>query len=137
MYVSIYASQHMGIVYVLECHWSMWLLYETRISTFAASHHQALILEFTLLSSTYATMAVRELLRLDTSARHQSSLNCVTMSQLPPPAAATEVEGAGPSGSTGGLDATSSSGLDQGPNHGEPTMEGDCWDAQLLVRQLT
>ena len=68
-------------------------------------------------------MAVRELLRLDTSAHHQSSLNCVTMSQLPPPAAATE--GGGPSESTGGSEAACSSGLDQGSEHEETSMDGE------------
>ena len=65
----------------------------------AACHHRALILEFTLRSSTYATMAVRELLRLDTSAHHQASLNSATMSQPPLLAVAGDKEG--PSGSTG------------------------------------
>lgn len=78
---------------------------------YAASHHRALILEFTLRSSTYATMAVRELLRLDTSAHHQASLNCVTMPQ--PPLAAVAGDGEGPSGSTGGSVAASDCGIQE------------------------
>ena len=89
---------------------------------FAGSRHRALILEFTLPSSTYATMAVRELLRLDTSAHHQASLNSLTLPQLPP-AGATEGEEEGPSGSTGGSDAASDGVLDQGDKPEEQDSE--------------
>lgn len=72
-------------------------------------------------------MAVRELLRLDTSAHHQSSLNCVTMAQLPP--LATQGEGEGPSGPAADSGATSDcsiqedSGLDQGVEIEEQGIE--------------
>ena len=74
-------------------------------------------------------MAVRELLRLDTSAHHQSSLNCVTMPQLPPPPATGEGEGT--SGSAGDTNAASDysiqqdSGLGQGVELEELGIERD------------
>lgn len=76
-------------------------------------------------------MAVRELLRLDTSAHHQSSLNCVTVPQLPPPA--TQGEGEGASGSAGDTNAASDcsiqqdSGLDQGVELEELGIGRDFW----------